>query len=97
MRNAWFHGKIARVEGKKYHIAFDDGDRSVVEAGKIARDIVPNRAKAAVVNLRVLAKFKKGRFYPGKVTGFKDDEFDILFDDGDKDTVNLKDLRLIAQ
>ena len=95
--NSWYHGKIAKVDGKKYHIAFDDGDKATVEATKIALDKVPNRDKVAVQNVRVLAKFKGTKFFPGKVAGFADDNFDIQFDDGDKDTVNLKDLRLISK
>ena len=95
--NAWYHGTIAKVEGKKYSIAFDDGDKSTVEAPQIAVDSAPKRELAAVINVRVLAKFKKGKFFPGKVTGFADNKFDIQFDDGDKDTVDLNDLRLIAK
>ena len=28
--NAWFHGKVAKVDGKDFHIAFDDGDKATV-------------------------------------------------------------------
>ena len=95
--NAWYHGRIAKVEGDRYHIAFDDGDKAVVTATKLALDHAPERELVAVRNVRVLAKFKKGRFYPGKIIGFTDDQFDVQFDDGDKDTVGLKDLRLIRE
>jgi hypothetical protein len=96
MPNAWFHGKIAKVAGKQYHIAFDDGDKAVVEAPKIALDRVP--AEAAVKRgTRVLAKFKKGNFYPGKVTDIDGDLYDIKFDDGDVDRVKRNELRLIAK
>jgi DNA repair protein Crb2 Tudor domain len=95
--NKWFHGKIARVEAKEFHIAFDDGDKAIVEAAKVAVDRTPKRELVAVVNTRVLAKFTKAKFYPGKVTGFSSNNFDIKFDDGDTDVVDLKDLRLLAK
>lgn len=95
--NAWFHGKIAKIDGKKYHIAFDDGDRAVVDAAGIARDRVPTKEAVTVLKVRVLAKYKKGRFFPGKVTAVTGKRFAIQFDDGDKDTVDLEELRLIGK
>ena len=64
--NDWYHGKIAKVDGKDLHIAFDDGDKNVVDASKIAQDRVPKKDQVKV-DTRVLAKFKKTRFYPGKI------------------------------
>jgi hypothetical protein len=94
--NAWFHGKIAKVDGKDLYIAFDDGDKATVDASKIALDRAPKK-DLVKVETRVLAKFKKGGFYPGKITKIDGDHYDIKFDDGDVDTVTLDDLRLIGQ
>jgi hypothetical protein len=84
------------VDGKDFHIAFDDGDKAVVDASKIAPDRVPKKDMVKV-DTRVLAKFKQMRFYPGKVVKIDGDRYEIKFDDGDVDKVTLDDLRLIGQ
>ena len=94
--NDWYHGKIAKVDGKDFHIAFDDGDRAVVDVSKIAVDRVPKK-DLVKVGTRVLAKFQQTDFYPGKIVKIDGDRYDIKFDDGDADTVALDELRLIGQ
>jgi ribosome maturation factor RimP len=94
--NFWFHGKIAKVDGKDLHIAFDDGDKAVVDGSKIALDRAPKKDMVKV-DTRVLAKFKQGRFYPGKIAKIDGERYEIKFDDSDVDTVALDDLRLIGQ
>jgi hypothetical protein len=96
MPNAWYHGKIAKIAGKEYHIAFDDGDKATVDLSKIALDRAPRKGDVKL-NVRVLAKFKKGAFYPGKISGIDGGNYNIQFDDGDVDTVKLDELRLIAK
>ncbi len=97
MRNAWFHGKIAKVDGEQYHIAFDDGDKNVVASAKIALDRVPKKEEVKV-DTRVLAKLSKGiNFYPGKVTKIAEDRYEIKYDDGESDSVKLESLRLISK
>jgi ribosomal protein L21E len=93
--NSWYHGKIAKVDGKDFHIAFDDGDTAIVDGSRIALDRVP-RKNMLKVETRVLAKFKQGHFYPGKIANIGGDRYGIKFDDGDGDTVALDDLRLIG-
>ena len=94
--NAWYHGKIAKIDGKDFHIAFDDGDKATVDASKIALDRAPKK-DLVKVDTRVLAKFKQTRFYPGKIAKIDGDRYDIQFDDGDVDSVALDDLRLIGK
>src|SRR5262245_52117794 len=94
--NAWFHGKVAKVDGKDIHIAFDDGDKAAVDASRVALDRAPKK-DTVKVDTRVLAKFMKGGFYPGKIAKFVGDRYDIQFDDGDVDSVALDDLRLIGK
>jgi hypothetical protein len=94
--NAWFHGKIAKVDGKDFHIAFDDGDKAIVDASKIALDRAPKKDMVKV-DTRVLAKFKQGRFYPAKITKIDGDNYHIKFDDGDVGKVTLDDLRLFRE
>src|SRR5262245_42599158 len=94
--NAWYHGKVAKVDAKDFHIAFDDGDKATVDASRIALDRAPKK-DLVKVDTRVLAKFMKGGFYPGKVAKVVGDRYDIQFDDGDVDSVALDDLRLIGK
>jgi hypothetical protein len=94
--NAWFHGKIAKVDGKDFHIAFDDGDKAIVDTSKIALDRAPKKDMVKV-DTRVLAKFKQTRFYPAKITKIDGDRYDIKFDDGDVGKVTLDELRLFAE
>jgi hypothetical protein len=94
--NAWYHGKIVKADGKDFHIAFDDGGKTVVDSSKIAPDRVPEKDMLKV-ETRVLAKFKQARFYPGKIARIDGDRYDIKFEDGDVDTVALDDLRRIGQ
>jgi uncharacterized protein (TIGR03067 family) len=97
MRNAWFHGKIAKVDGEQYHIAFDDGDKIVVASAKIALDRVPKKEEVKV-DTRVLAKLSTGiNFYPGKVSKIAEDRYEIKYDDGTSDSVKLESLRLISK
>jgi hypothetical protein len=95
--NAWFPGKLAKLDGRKCFIAFDDGDKAIVDMSKVAVDRVPSR-DAVKVNTRVLAKFTDGHFYPGKIAAIgPDQEYAIQYDDGDTLKVPLADLRLISK
>ncbi len=94
--NAWFHGKIAKVAGKDFHIAFDDGDKSVVTSSKIAIDRAPKPTEVKP-GVRVLAKFMKVNYYPGKISRIEDKTYHIQFDDGDTGTVTIEELRLICK
>ena len=89
-------GKIAKVDGKDFHIVFDDGDKAIVDASKIALDRAPKKDMVKV-DTRVLAKFKQTRFYPGKITKIDGDSYHIKFDDGDVGKVTLDDLRLFGE
>src|SRR5262249_5366723 len=94
--NSWYHGKIAKVDGKNFHITWDDGSQDTVVNSNIALDRVPKRS-AVTIDTRVLARFKQNYFYPGKITKINGDRYDVKFTDGDVDTVPLEDLRLIGQ
>src|SRR5213592_380519 len=41
--NAWYHGTIAKVDGKDFHIAFDDGDKAILDTPKIVLDRAQER------------------------------------------------------
>jgi hypothetical protein len=95
--NMWYHGKVARKEGARFHIDFDDGDKKAVEMGKIARDLAP-AATDVKVGTPVLAKFKNVAFFPGKVAQVNPGgTYRIQFDDGDVDVIPLANLRLIGK
>src|SRR5262245_58647187 len=69
--NAWYHGKIAKVAGNDYHIDFDDGDKNIVDAGRIALDKAPKKDDVKA-GTRVLAKFQQKNFFPGKIAAIAD-------------------------
>lgn len=94
VKNGWYHGTVGdRCNGTGYMINFDDGDVKCCTPDKIVRDTVP--AKTDVLpGKRVLAQWSDGRYYPGKVSVISDGKFNIDFDDGDKGTVDLAQVRL---
>jgi len=93
--NEWYRGKVTKKDKGEFDILFDDGDKATVKAGQIALDkgITKKDAKEGIA---VLAKFKKGNYYPGKIAKVTEDgTYEIKFDDGDEDTVTLDELRII--
>src|SRR5262249_22942442 len=79
-----------------YHIDFDDGDKNVVDASRVALDKAPKKDDVQA-GTRVLAKFQQKNFFPGKIAAIADGKYSIKFDDGDEDTVTLEELRLITK
>jgi hypothetical protein len=80
-----------------FHVHFDGGDRVVVRGDKIALDRAPERRDVRR-GMRVLARYRGGRFFPGRVEQvFPDGSFRIQFEGGDMGQAGLRDLRLILR
>lgn len=93
--NAWFPGRVGRTAEVGLHIEFDDGDRADRPASLAAVDRAP-QADQVKVGSRVLARWTDDRFYPATVTVIDGGSFAVRFDDQDRRTVGLADLRLMA-
>ena len=59
----------------------------------IALDQVPSRSSVRPGS-RVIAMWKDGNYYPGKVASVSADSYEIQFDDGDRGSVSLDKIRL---
>jgi hypothetical protein len=95
--NSWHHGMADKKTPLGLHVTFDDGDKSDLPLCHIIVDRAPKKEDVKVGS-RVLAKFIGGRFFPGTVTEVTaDGQYAILFDDTDKLTVGLADLRLLNE
>jgi hypothetical protein len=75
--NAYFIGTAVEKTDDGFRIVFEDGDTAVVPAGKIRKNDIK-------VGTAVIAKFKDGKYYPGKVGKVVGRAFYIHYDDGDK-------------
>ena len=91
--NAWYPGKASKVCAIGLHVVFDDGDEADLPVALIVVDTAPQK-NTVKVGSRVLGFWTDRRFYPGTVTKIANGQFDIQFDDGDRRTVGLDDLRL---
>ena len=94
--NAWYHGKVTEKNPPGFRVAFDDGDQAVLSPSLIVVDKVSSAALVRV-GIRVLAQWTDGRYYPGTVANVSEKgEFRIWFDDGDRRTVAVAQIRLRA-
>ena len=73
-----FVGTVAteRDEGEKYLIVFEDGDVGVVDGARV-------RENTLGVDSRVFARWRDGRYYPGRIKEKKGRALYIDYDDGD--------------
>jgi len=95
--NEWCHGKVAKASLIGFHVAFDDGDRADLPPSLIVADRVAS-AEQVRVGTRVLAPWTDGRHYPGTVTRVAEGKkYSIQFDDGDRRTTDLENLRLLSE
>lgn len=75
--DAYFIGTVVEKADAGYQIVFEDGDTGVVAADKIRKNDIK-------VGTAVVAKWKDGKFYPGKIAKVAGRAFYIHYDDGDK-------------
>ncbi|NCS92459.1 MAG: DUF4537 domain-containing protein [Leptospira sp.] len=92
----WYLGILAGSCPKGKIVLFEDGDMSCTMNSKIVQDILPG-SKDVKYGSRVLAKWRNGKYYPGTVSQIENKNYTILFDDEEKLSVELKDLRLIPE
>lgn len=93
--NAWYHGKVESTCEDGYQILYDDGDRKCCAPEAVVVDRVPT-ADEVSVGARVLAQWGTGRFYPGAIASVSDAGYAVNYDDGDRATVRLDQIRLRA-
>jgi hypothetical protein len=93
--NDWYHGTIAEACEDGYLIIYDDGDTKCCTLMEIVLDAVPDSSEVDV-ELRVLAQWGNGQFYPGSISAISDGEYAIAYDDGDQSTVSLAQIRLFG-
>jgi len=95
IENAWYHGTIAETCADGYLIVYDDGDTKCCTLAEIVLDALPDQSEVEVGS-RVLAQWGMGQFYPGSVSAISDGEYGIAYDDGDRSTVSLAQIRLLG-
>src|SRR5207244_2224262 len=71
--NAYFLGTAVEKTDDGYRIVFEDGDTAVVPEGKIRKNDIK-------VGTAVIAKFKDGKYYQGKVAKVVGRAFYIHYD-----------------
>lgn len=92
--NSWYHGRVDRTCPGGLHVQFDDGDRACRSFSLIAVD---QGARLVRPNARVLAPWRNGRMYPGRVAArLPNGLYQIRFDDGAMTSVPLRSLRTIG-
>jgi hypothetical protein len=75
--NAYFVGTAVEEKGPGFLIVFEDGDTAVVSKSKIRQ----NDIKAGS---RVIARWKDGQYYQGRVVKIVGRALYIRYDDGDE-------------
>ena len=92
--NSWYHGRVDRTCPGGLHVQFDDGDQACRSFAQIAVD---QGARLVRPNARVLAPWRNGKMYPGRVTArLPNGLFQVRFDDGDSRAVALGSMRTIG-
>jgi hypothetical protein len=86
----WYPGIVLSVDGKRFHILFDDGDQALLTADKL-------RVLSVDVGDRVFGRYKGGPvYYPGTVTRKDGEVIHIQYDDGDEETTSVRLIRLLG-
>lgn len=91
--NSWYHGKIKEACDLGWFINFDDGDVKCCAPNQVVKDEVPSPSKLRK-GIAVLAEWTDGKYYPGIIASDSPPEYMINFDDGDKRTVAIQQIRL---
>lgn len=85
---SYFLGTVTGVEGERFDILFEDGDRLAVESAKV----VPLREDTPfTVGDQVIAAWKGISMYPGVVTKVHAKSCLVKWDDGDQPLLVAKD------
>lgn len=87
-KGTYYSGKIAEVDGEKYHIHYDDGDKEWTTAG-FMKAVVPSLFN---VGDRLEGDWK-GTYLPCEVKKVKDGLYYVKYDDGNLDWVAEDKLR----
>jgi hypothetical protein len=84
----FYPGVIESIDGVKYQVQFDDGDRAAV----VAKQIAPMDIK---VGSRVFGRWQGGpAYFPGKVDQKDGEKIHIRYDDGDEEWTTISMVRV---
>ena len=75
--NAYFVATAVEQKGTRFLVVFEDGDTAVVSRTKIRKNDIE-------VGSRVIARWRDGRYYQGRVARTVGRALYIHYDDGDK-------------
>jgi hypothetical protein len=95
-KGKWYRGKITGSCAKGQQVAFDDGDQKCCAKSEIIPD-APPAASAVKTGSRVIAQWKDGKFYMGKIAGASGHTYLVRYDDGESGEVALDQLRLLPR
>jgi hypothetical protein len=91
--NQWYNGTVEEPCDDGYRILAETGEIKCVPLDGLVLDVVPE-AEDVDTGVAVLAQWGAGLFYPGTVSAINGDSYDIQYDDGDRSTVRLDQLRI---
>jgi hypothetical protein len=80
----FYGGKVAAIDGDKFEIGYDDGDKLTVGAGDLVKCAEPSELSAGQ---KVAAVWTNGLFYKGTLGEKKDDGWVVQWDDGSEPLV----------
>lgn len=84
----WYPGVVAGVEGKRIHIAFDDGDHALVTPDHV-------RPLEISVGAHVFCRRQGGpQYWAGEVTESKGERIHVVYDDGEEEWTTIRMIRL---
>ncbi|RBP48090.1 uncharacterized protein DUF4537 [Roseimicrobium gellanilyticum] len=84
----YFLGTVTEIEGERFNILFEDGDRLAVDSSRV---VALREDTAFAVGERVMAAWKGISMYPGVVTKVHAKSCMVKWDDGDAPLLVAKD------
>jgi len=84
----WYPATITEVEGERFYVEFDDGDKEWITSDRLMSINIE-------VGARVYAKWQAGEeYYPGKVTEKNGEDIYVVYDDGDEEWTMISYVRV---
>ncbi len=91
--NQWYNGTVQEPCADGYRILAETGEVKCVPLDGLVLDVVPDAADVDS-GVAVLAQWGTGLFYPGSVSAVNGNSYDIQYEDGDRSTVRLNQIRI---
>ncbi len=84
----WYPATIRNVDGERFYIRFDDGDKEWVTSDRLMQIDIE-------VGDRVHCRWKEGAYYyPGRVASIDGERIHVHYDDGDKERTTISFARV---